>query len=66
MQPVAGSALVGAAAVALAPAQDFDAIVRDAAPDIGALERGGDPLARWTPTPGFKRATLVFRNGFED
>lgn len=66
VQPVAGSALVGAAAVASAPAQDFDAIVRDAAPDIGALERGGDPLARWTPTPGFKRPALVFRSGFED
>lgn len=66
VQPVAGSALVGAAAAASAPAQDFDAIPRDAAPDIGALERGGDPLARWTPTPGFKRPALVFRSGFEN
>lgn len=63
--PAAGGPLVGTAIGALAPAQDFDALPRDAASDVGALERGGDPLDRWIPALGFKRTARVFRDGFE-
>lgn len=66
LQPAAGGPLVGAALGAFAPAQDFDAQPRDAAPDIGAVERGGDPLERWVPALDFKRPVRVFRDGFED
>ena len=64
--PIAGSPLIGAANVGSAPASDFDEVTRDASPDIGALERGGDAADRWTPAPGFKRAPRIYRNGFEE
>jgi Right handed beta helix region len=56
--------LVGKAATANLPGDDFDAHPRGAAADIGAYRTNAGGAPGWTITPGFKVLDEIFFDGF--
>ncbi len=61
--PPAGSALIGAASATYAPADDFNAMVRGAPPDVGAYQYAATGNPGWVVSEGFKGGVAVNIDG---